>query len=174
MKEFIRRWDSNRTKFLVQASAIAALYAVLTIIFFSTSYGPIQIRFSEALTVLPAFTPAAVPGLFVGCLIANLIKGEIVDVVIGSLTTLLAAYWSYRIKKPYLVPLPPVLLNGIIIGPMVYWLYGAPSIFQGNEAPAFLLLMTVLFVTLGQAIACYGLGYPLMLTLKKYEWKIFK
>ena len=90
----------EKTKFWVQAALIGAIYAVLTIAFAPISYGQIQVRISEALTVLPFFTPAAIPGLFIGCIIANLYGGNgIIDIVFGSLATLGAAALSYKMGK---------------------------------------------------------------------------
>ncbi len=149
----------KNTKFLVQGAIIAAIYAALTIAFAPISYGEIQVRISEALTILPFFTPAAIPGLFIGCLIANLMSPVgIFDIVFGSLASLIAAYLSYKMPKTWLVPLPPVLVNGIIVGLILKYAYGLPL-------PLFTLM---LWVTIGQTIACYGIGYPLLLILKKY------
>lgn len=152
----------KKTIFLVQASLIAAVYAAITIALAPLSYGELQVRVSEALTILPAFTPAAIPGLFVGCIVANIYGGGgIIDIVFGSLATLIAAYLSYKMPKKWLVPLPPVIVNGIVVGYILNYLYGAP------------LLITMGWVTIGQTIACYGLGYPLMKVFEKYEDKIF-
>ncbi|KXG74365.1 QueT transporter family protein [Thermotalea metallivorans] len=153
----------KKTNFLVQAALIGAIYAVMTIAFAPISYGQIQVRISEALTVLPAFTPAAIPGLFVGCIIANIYGGNgMVDIVFGSLATLLAAFLSYKMPKKWLVPLPPVIVNGIVVGFILNYLYQLP------------LFITMAWVALGQMIACYVLGYPLLLGLEKYKDRIFK
>lgn len=152
----------KKTNFLVQAGMIGAIYVALTVLFAPYSYGPIQVRVSESLTVLPMFTPAAIPGLFVGCIIANIVGGNgLVDIVFGSMATLLAAYLTYKMPKKWLAPLPPVVVNGIVVGFILNYLYGAP------------LIITMGWVTLGQLIACYGLGYPLILSLEKYRDKIF-
>ncbi|SCZ08278.1 QueT transporter family protein [Alkaliphilus peptidifermentans] len=152
----------KKTLFIVQASAIAAIYAILTILFAPLSYGQIQVRISEALTILPFFTPAAIPGLFVGCIIANMFGGNgMIDIVFGSLASLIAAYLSYKASRKWIVPLPPVIINGIIIGFILNYLYQLP------------LLISMVWVAIGQLIACYGLGYPLLLTLEKYKDKIF-
>jgi uncharacterized membrane protein len=153
-----------KTKPLIQGAVIASIYVVLTFAFAPISYGLMQVRISEALTVLPYFTPVAVPGLFVGCLVANVIGPYgILDMVFGSFATLLSAYLSYRLRKnPGLVPLPPVLVNGIVIGGLLHWGYGIPVS----------LVTCILWVSLGQVISCYGLGYPLLKILKRYE-KIF-
>lgn len=153
------------TKFLLQASIIAAIYAALTILLMPFSYGVMQIRVSEALTILPYFTPAAIPGLFVGCLISNSIgPNGIIDIVFGSAATLIAAFFSYLLRgRPILVPLPPVLANALIIGSMLYYVYSVPVS----------LWACVAWVGIGQFIACYAIGYPLLKYLNKYK-KIFE
>ena len=152
----------NRNRYLVHAAFIAAVYAVLTIAFAPLSYGQVQVRFAEALTILPFFTPAAIPGLFVGCIVANFFgPGGIIDVIFGSAATLIAAYLSYKMPAKLLVPLPPVIINGIIIGYMLNYLYQLR------------LLITIGWVALGQLIACYFIGYPLLLLLEKYKDRIF-
>lgn len=151
----------KNTKFIVQAAVIAAVYAALTLILMPISYGPMQARLSEALTVLPFFTPAAIPGLFVGCLIANMVGpyGP-ADMIFGSSATLVAALCSYYLRKrPLLVPLPPVIANGVIIGSMLYYVYKVPLPLYAN----------MLWVALGELIACYIIGYPLLKLLQKYE-----
>lgn len=154
-----------KTKFLIQAGIIAAIYAALTIILAPFSYGPMQIRVSEALTILPFFTPAAVPGLFIGCLISNFISPYgVIDMIFGSGATLIAAVGSYLLRsKPFLVPLPPVLSNAIVIGLMLHYAYGVPM----N------LFLIMAWVGLGELIACYAIGYPLLKYLEKYK-RIFE
>ena len=109
---------NNRTPALkvAQGAIIAALYVVLTVIFAPISFGEMQVRISEALTILPMFTPAAIPGLFVGCVLGNLLGGAIpVDVIFGSLATLIGAVGGYLLRKNrWLVPLPTVLSNAVI------------------------------------------------------------
>lgn len=152
----------TRTKYLTQAAIIAAVYVVLTMIFAPISYGQVQVRISEALTILPYFTPAAIPGLFIGCIIANIYGGAgLIDIVFGSLATLLAAFLSYKMPKKYLVPLPPVIINAVVIGFVLHFAINIP------------LLITMAWVGLGQLIACYGIGYPLMILLEKYADNIF-
>ncbi len=139
-----------------RAAMIGAIYVVLTLVFAPISYGMIQVRISEALMVLPFFTPAAIPGLFVGCLIANIFGGlGMPDIVFGSLATLLSAYLVSKIDNKYLVPLPPILINAVVIGFVLHYVLALP------------LIMTMLWVGLGQIIACYGLGLPLLLFLEK-------
>lgn len=153
----------KKTRFITEAAVIAALYAALTIILAPFSYGPIQVRVSEALTILPVFTPAAIPGLFVGCIIANIFGGNgPIDIIFGSLATLAAAFLSYKMPKRWLVPLPPVILNGVVVGLILNYTLKAP------------LVATMLWVALGEAVACYVLGYPLLLLLFKQKDKIFR
>ncbi len=146
---------------LTVAAMIAAVYFVLTMIFYVTSFQPLQSRLAEALTVLPYFTPVAIPGLFVGCILANILGGNgIWDVVVGSLASLLAAYLTYKLtyKKPkrkWLAPLPAVLINAVAVGIMLSVLYDMP------------LLVNILWVGLGQLLACYVLGFPLMLLIER-------
>jgi len=154
-------------QFVLQAAVIGGVYGVLTLLLAPISYGMVQVRVSEALTVLPRFTKAAIPGLFIGCFLANLLgSGNIIDIVFGSLATLLAALLSYKLReKPWLVPLPPVLLNAVIVGAVLYYGYGvAPEIAGGWG-----LLADMAFVGLGQGAACYVLGMPLQKILEKYK-----
>jgi uncharacterized membrane protein len=158
----------KNTKFIVQAAIIAAVYSALVIVltailpFGFINFGDIQMRASEALTVLPYFTPAAVPGLFVGCMISNMVGAATgvngaIDIAVGSLATLAAAYASYKLRGyKWLVPLPPVVINALVVGLELYWVM-----------PRFAWWAHVLLVGAGQAIACYGLGLPLLLLLEK-------
>ncbi|MEG2857882.1 MAG: QueT transporter family protein, partial [Clostridia bacterium] len=112
-----------KTSFLARSGIIAALYAVLTLALPFIGFGPIQLRIAEALCVLPFFMKDAVPGLFIGCLAANAIGMAFGlttpwDIVIGSLATLIAAYMSSRIRHEWLVPLPSVIVNALVIGTM--------------------------------------------------------
>lgn len=152
---------NKKTKFLIQAAVIAALYAAITVALAPLSYGLMQIRISEALTILPALTPAAIPGLFIGCIIANMIGPYgIVDMIFGSAATLLAALFSYLLRgKPLLVPLPPVIANAIIIGAMLVYVYSVPVS----------LPIAALWVGAGELLACYVLGYPLLRYLSKHK-----
>lgn len=140
---------------ILYGAVIAAVYAVISIVCAPISYGPVQVRLSEALTVLPAVTPVAIWGVFVGCLVANLVTGSVVDIVFGSLTTLVAAYFSYKLRNnKWLVPLPPVLLNGLIVGGYLTAMYGG------------IWYVNMLTVTVGQLVSCYLLGVPLMVIVK--------
>ena len=112
------------TRQIALAGIIAAIYAVMSLLssVFGIAYGPIQCRFSEALTVLPFLFPEAVPGLFIGCVVTNLMStvGPL-DIIFGSLATLLAALWTRRMPNKWLAPLPPVVCNAVIIGAMIAW-----------------------------------------------------
>ena len=145
---------------LCMAAIIAALYAALTLGFQAISYGAVQFRVSEAMTLLPVLFPEAVPGLAVGCLISNLFNpmgATIYDVVFGTLATLLAAVLTRRIKGSiWLRALPPVLCNAVIIGLVLTYAYGID-----------MLWMNMLTVGLGQAVVCYVLGVPLIKLLEK-------
>jgi len=148
--------------FMARAAVIAALYAALTIFLAPISYGLIQFRIAEALTVLAYFTPAAIPGLFIGCLAANIIGPYgILDIVFGSLATLIAAYATYRISNKYLAPLPPVIANALIVGPLVAYFVNVP------------FYMGMLYVGIGQLAVCYGLGLPLILALEPFKNRLF-
>lgn len=149
----------KNTAYLVQAAVIAAVYTSLTLLLSPLSYGVMQIRVAEALTVLPALTPAAIPGLFIGCLVSNMVGPYgVLDMVLGSGATLIAAVASYKLRnRPALVPLPPVIVNGIVIGAMLTFAYKVPV-----PLPA-----AMLWVSLGQAVACYGLGLPLLHYLRR-------
>lgn len=130
---------------------IAGIYAAVTISFAPISYGPLQVRISEALTVLPFLWPEAAMGLFVGCITANFLGGlGIWDISLGSLATLLAAWLTSKTKKPWLAPLPPVLVNSVIVGGYLALLYNMPW------------WSTMAYVAAGQVIACYLLGLPLL------------
>ena len=148
---------------LTLAAMLAAVYAVLTMALPIPQYAGVQIRFAEALTVLPFLFPAATPGLFVGCLIANLLSPYgILDIVVGSAATLLAALLTARCKKKWLAPLPPVLANMVLVGLVLsYEQAGASAAFW----PAY--AFNALTVGAGEVVACYGLGLLLLWRLEK-------
>lgn len=145
---------------LTFGASIAAVYAVLTLVLAPVSMGAVQCRISEALTVLPLFTPVAIPGLFIGCLIANIFLGSVYDVIFGSLTTLLAAFLTYRFRRNKLIAmLFPVVLNGVVVG-------GYIGLFLDRSMAVWVCM---LMVAIGQAVACYGLGLPLCTLLEKLK-----
>ena len=167
-------------RFITTAAMIAALYAALTMALWEISSAGIQFRLSEALCVLPAFTPAAIPGLTIGCAVANMIGGTWVDVVFGSLATLLAAVCTYFIGRAFragktdrlsvgsliLSPLPPVLFNAAVIPFVLYYGYGAVAVFGVTDRLA-VLGLHALTVGAGEAAVCYVLGIPLMIAVNR-------
>lgn len=166
---------SKNVRFLTQAAVIAALYAVLTYVAaaLNLAYGPVQFRFSEALTVLPVFTPAAVPGLALGCFLANLGSPlGIVDWVFGTGATLLAAIGTWlvgrvRVKDvPVLAPLPPVIANVVLVGFELSCLSSAGTFTFGNFTWA-AYGASALSVGIGELVVCYALGIPLLMLLKR-------
>ena len=155
----------QQVRYLVQAAAIASIYVVLTLIFAPISYGEIQVRVSEGLTILPFFTPAAVPGLVVGCIVANILGGAVLaDIIFGSLATLIGAFISYRLRyNKFLVPIPPILANTLIIPFVLKYGYGA-------ALPVPLMMLTVFA---GELISCGVIGLLLLHGLFPYRKTIF-
>ena len=156
----------RKVLYLVQAAAIAAIYVVLTTVFAAFSFGEIQIRLSEALTVLPYFTPAAVPGLFVGCIIGNLLGGAIpVDIVCGSIATLLGAVFTYKLRRyRYLAPVPPIAANTLIV----------PFVLRFGYGIALPIPFMMLTVSIGEVISCGVIGMVVLTALERYRGTIFK
>lgn len=159
----------SKSRFTVQqitlAGIVGALYAVLSYFaaIFGVAYGPVQFRFSEALCVLPFLFPAAAPGLFVGCLVANLLSPYgALDIVFGSLATLLAAVLTMKAPNKWLAPLPPVLCNAGIVGAVI-------AFQQTGFTAAFpaALAYNALTVGLGEAVVCYLLGGLLLAALSR-------
>ncbi len=155
-------------KSLARAGMIAAIYAALTLIFAPISFNAVQFRISEAMTVLPMLLPEAVPGLAVGCLVANILGGAALpDVIGGTLATLIAAILTRMLrKKPVLAMASPVVINGLIVGPLVYFCYEYKSIFSLGA-----LSFTVFTVALGEAVVVAILGTLLIKALPKIKWK---
>lgn len=121
--------NRDRIMYIVKAGVIAAIYFVLTLVLQPISFGAVQFRISEAMTILPFFMSASVPGLFLGCFLANIIGGlGLVDIVFGSLTTLAAAYLTSKMPNKYLAVLPPVLLNAFIVSIWVSKITNMPYI----------------------------------------------
>lgn len=156
---------SERTYFMVFSAAIAAVYTVLTMIFSPVSFGPIQFRISEILCILPFFTPAAIPGLFIGCLLSNLLCGAAtLDVIFGSLATLIGAIGSYKLRKSrWLVCVPPILANAIIIPWVLRYAYGSEDI----------IWYAMITVGIGEILAIGILGNILLSVLNNYKHVIF-
>lgn len=152
--------------YVAQSAIIAAIYVVLTLVGASFSYGEVQVRISEALTILPMFTPAAIPGLFVGCFLANLAgQAVLLDVIFGSLTTLAAAYltWTLRNRSKYIAVLPPIVLNALII----------PFVLRYGSGLPFPIPFMMLTVGLGEVISCGVLGLLLHKVLSMHRQALF-
>lgn len=159
---------NKNTRYIVTGALIAAMYVVLT--FFSNTlgiaFGPIQFRISEALTILPVFTPAAIPGLIIGCLISNIFSFNAIDMVLGTLATLIAAILTRKFRQikflglPLISFLPPILTNAVIVGAEISLFYLEGTQFLSG------FLISSLEVGLGQAAVCFLLGIPLYLSLK--------
>ena len=154
------------TLFLTQAAVIAALYTVLVIVFSFSSFGPVQFRIAEALTILPYFTPAAIPGLAIGCFLSNLLNSaDVLDIVFGSLATLIAAFLSYQLRGfKLLVPIPPILANALVIPFILKYAY-----FEADSIPAMMVS-----VGAGQLLAAGVIGMVLLFSLDKVKAVIFK
>ncbi|WP_342758138.1 QueT transporter family protein [Kineothrix sedimenti] len=157
---------NKKVLLMVQAAMIAAIYVVLT--FVANAFGlanyAVQVRFSEALTILPFFTPAAIPGLFIGCLLSNILTGcALPDIIFGSLATLAGAFFTYKLRRyKWLAPVPPIIANMIVIPPVLLYAYGIRP-----------LWFSVITVTAGEIISCGVLGMLLLLALEKYRNRIF-
>ena len=154
----------SKTAFLTKSAVIAALYVVLTEVsaLLGIASGVIQFRLSEMFAVLPLFTPAAIPGVFIGCFISNIITGGVIwDVVFGSLASLIGAAgaWFLRKKSVYLAPLPTILANMMIVPFVLRYAYGVEG-----TIPIFMLT-----VGIGEFVCAGILGVFLAKTLKKYK-----
>ncbi len=161
----IIKMNKNRftnIRFLTTAAVIAALYATLTVALSFSSYGLIQFRVSEIMTVLPFFTPAAIPGLFIGCIISNFFSPfMITDVIVGSGATLLAAYLTRKMPNKWLAPLPPVICNAVIVGIELGLSLHQP------------LGLAIAQVGFGELVVCFVGGYIFMMAIEPVKDKIF-
>ena len=158
---------NKNVKKLCHAAIIAAIYIVLTYIAnaFGLANYAVQVRFSEALTILPFFTEAAIPGLFVGCLLSNILTGcAIPDIIFGSLATLIGAVLTYVLRKKtkWLAPLPPIVANAIIVPFVLKYAYGIEP-----------LWFSFVTVTAGEIISCGVLGMILLNALYKHRDNLF-
>lgn len=156
----------KKVVFLVQSAMIAAIYVVLVYIFKPISFSAIQIRIAEALTILPYFTPAAIPGITLGCLLGNFLTGaDMLDVIFGTLATLLGALGSFSLRRwKFLVPLPPIIANTIIVPWVLRYAYHIP------DAIPFMMIT----IGIGEVLSCGVLGMLLLFALNKYKNVIFK
>ena len=159
--------QTSKIIYITQAALIAALYTVLTMLAagFDLASGAVQVRFSEALTILPFFTPAAIPGLTIGCLLSNTLTGcALPDIIFGTLATFLGAVGSYALRKNrWLCALPPIISNMLIIPFILTYAYHIPG-----GVPLFMLT-----VGLGELISCMVLGQLLLQVLLPLRGKIF-
>lgn len=158
---------------LTRGAVIGALYAALTLLLAPISFGTLQFRLSEMLTVLPLFFPEAIPGLFLGCLFSNLFSPNIVffDVIFGSAATLLAAFLTSRFSPEtragrLLAPLPPVVINALVIGILLTF-----STTSGGASSLPVFLIRFCSVAFGEAVVCYGAGLPLIHLIKNRFFK---
>ena len=154
------------TVFLAEAAVIAAVYTALTLAFQPISYGPIQFRISEALCILPYFTPAAVPGITIGCLLANILGGApLPDIIFGTLATFIGAVLSHRLApvSRWLVCIPPIVSNALIIPFVLRFAYGVPD----------MIPFMMLTVGVGEVLAVGVLGNMLLLLLEPLSGRIF-
>jgi len=160
--------NNKKIIYLCEASLIAALYIVLTYLanMLGLANNAIQVRFSEALTILPYFAQSSIPGLFVGCLLSNILTGcALPDIIFGSLATLIGAVGTYLLRKKnkYLSPLPPIVANAIIVPLLLKYAYGVEP-----------LWFSFVTVTAGEIISCGILGIILLNALYKHKNTIFK
>lgn len=157
---------NKNVTFLTQAAMIAAIYVVLTYVFAPFSFGEVQIRISEALTILPLFTPAAIPGLFVGCLVGNILGGAILpDIIFGSIATLIGAIGTYMLRhqKPVYGTLPPIIANIVIV----------PFVLRYGYGVALPIPFMMLTVGIGEVASCLVLGLVLYTALSRYRNTLF-
>ena len=153
----------RNVKLLALNGVLAAVYAVVTVLTASFAYGPIQFRLAEALCLLPVLLPQTVWGVTVGCVLANLFSPvSALDVVIGSLATLLAALWVIKVRRVWLAPLPMTICNAVLVGGMLAWVYTPDNLVSG-----FFLMAGE--VGLGELAVGYVLGVPLILALKRTD-----
>ncbi len=152
--------------FMTQSAMIAAIYVVLTVVFAPFSFGEVQVRIAEALTILPFFTGAAIPGLFIGCVIGNILGGAILpDIIFGSLATLIGACTTYLLRShKFLAPVGPIVANTIVV----------PFILRYGYSILLPIPVMMLSVGIGEVISCGVLGMVLLFALNKYSHLIFK
>ena len=166
--------NNSKTKSIVMSALIAALYAVLTYFAaaLSLAFGPIQFRISEVLTILPIFTPAAIPGLTIGCFISNFASFNLLDIAFGTLASLIAALLTRAFRKklvfgvPLLSMLMPVIINAVIIGLEIAVFYFGGFTFMG-------FLTAMIEVGISQLVICVGLGIPFYKVLDKMKERVF-
>lgn len=155
------------TKGLAMTGLIAALYVVFTLPFGQIAFGPVQFRIAEVLTLLPFFTPWAIPGVTLGCLLSNLMFSTFLDAIFGTLATLLAAYCTYRSRHMLVAPIWPIAFNGLIIGTMLTFTTGSFGWATW--------ITIVAEITVSEFIVCFAIGVPFMRMIRHYNLeRIFK
>ncbi len=155
----------SKILYLTQSALVSALYVALTWLsnVVGLASGAVQVRISEALCVLPAFMPASIPGLFLGCLISNLSMGShVLDIILGSLATLVGAICTSKLKNKFLAPIPAVASNTLIVPFVILYCYTAPEARNVNT-----YFLTALGVGVGEVISAYILGVILYVALEK-------
>lgn len=141
---------------LTRIAIYASIYIALTLIFSAISYGPIQFRISEFLTVFPFIDPLAIPGLFLGCFIANFFSpAGWIDVIFGSLCTLIAGYLTYKMPKIYLAPIPPIIVNALGVSLYLHVFFKLPY------------WLNVLYIAMGEAVVTYLIGLPILIYIDR-------
>jgi len=164
--------NRKKIKYVVNAGVIAALYVVLTLPFAQFAYGPVQFRLAELLTVLPTFSPAAIPGVAIGCFLANLFNPSSlgpVDVIFGTLATVLAAFVSRLLgrKSEFLGLIPPIVFNGLIVGGYLPFLLADSA----SSVTVAVVLISMGEVAASEAVLLGVLGIPMVLLIKKTRIK---
>ena len=149
-------------KGMVLTGLIAALYVVFTLPFGQVAFGPIQFRIAEILTLLPFFSPWAIPGCTLGCLLSNLLLSTPLDAVIGPIATLIAAICTYKSRHLLLAPVFPIVVNGLIIGTMLTWL-------SFNRLEALPWLINVGEIAASEFVICFAIGVPFLRMIQRYH-----
>ncbi|MGB9857257.1 MAG: QueT transporter family protein [Dictyoglomaceae bacterium] len=144
------------TRNLTRIAIYASIYIALTLIFSAISYGPIQFRISEFLTVFPFIDPISIIGLFIGCFIANFFSPTgWIDVIFGSLFTLIAGYLTYKMPKIYLAPIPPIVVNALGVSLYLHVFFKLPY------------WLNVLYIAIGEAVVTYLIGLPILIYIDR-------
>ncbi len=157
----------KKIKALIVAALIAGIYVSLCVIFAPISFGAVQVRISEVLTILPIFTPSAIWGVTVGCLISNILSFSPWDMLLGTLATLVSAICTYKLRNirfkglPILAAIPPIIINAVVVGLEITY------IFMPESASLAVLFMNMASVFVGQFISCFIIGLPLAKLIEK-------
>ena len=163
---------NNKLQRLVECALLAAVYTAISLVLAPVSFGPVQLRAAEALTLLPVLSPTAIVGVTAGCLLTNSLGTAMgltmpQDILFGTAATLLAACLTYALRSvrwrslPVAAALPPILVNAVIVGWEITFFF-----FPAGSPPA-LYLANVFWVGLGEAVVCLGLGLPLVYAMQK-------